>query len=89
LTIAIDGKAPDEPLWADEIVVEDVEKVEVGALELSSPGCDHTSEMHERVTKTAFPRLHRVLYAREEEPSGSAGWKGRESRGRSTTNVVP
>jgi hypothetical protein len=65
----IDEKAPNEPLRPDEIVVEDVEKVEIGAFELSTPGCDHGSEMHERITKLAFPRLHRVLYAREEEPT--------------------
>jgi hypothetical protein len=65
----IDENAPDEPLRPDEIVVEDVEKVEMGAFELSTPGCDHGSEMHERITKLAFPTLHRVLYAREEEPS--------------------
>jgi hypothetical protein len=34
----IDEKAPDEPLRPDEIVVEDVEKVEMGTFELSSPG---------------------------------------------------
>jgi hypothetical protein len=62
----IDEKEPDEPVRADEIVVE---KVEVGACEISSPGCDHTSEMKERVMKTACPRLHRVLYAGDEEPS--------------------
>jgi len=65
----IDEKAPDEPLRADEIVVEDVEKVDVGAFEISTSDCDHTSDMHERITKVAFPRLHRVLYAHEEEPS--------------------
>ncbi len=65
----IDEKAPDEPLRPDEIVVEDVEKVEMGTFELSSPGCDHTSDMHERITKSAFPKLYRALYGREEEPS--------------------
>jgi hypothetical protein len=50
-------------------VVEDVEKVEMGTFELSSPGCDHTSDMHERITKSAFPKLYRALYGREEEPS--------------------
>jgi hypothetical protein len=62
----IDEKAPDEPLRPDEIVVEDVEKVEMGTFELSSPGCDHTSDMHERITKRAFPTLYRALYGRGE-----------------------
>lgn len=66
----IEEKAPDEPLRPDEIVVDDVEKVEkMGAFELSSPGCDHASEMHERITKRAFPSLHRALYGQEEEPT--------------------
>lgn len=65
----IDEKVPDEPLRPDEIVVEDVEKVELGAFELSIPGCDHTSEMHKRITKRAFPNLHRALYDREGEPT--------------------
>jgi hypothetical protein len=65
----IEEKAPDEPLRPDEIVVEEVENVEIGAFELSTPGCDHTSEMHERITKRAFPKLHRALYEREEEPT--------------------
>lgn len=51
----IDEKAPGEPLRPDEIIVEDVQKVEMGAFELSTPSCDHASEMHERVTKLAFP----------------------------------
>jgi hypothetical protein len=62
----IDEKAPGEPLRPDEIVVEDVEKVEMGTFELSSPGCDHTSDMHERITKRAFPTLYRALYGRGE-----------------------
>lgn len=65
----IDEKEPDEPLRPDEIVVEDVQKVEMGSFELSTPGCDHASEMLECIAKLAFPRLHRVLYAREEEPT--------------------
>lgn len=65
----IDEKAPDEPLRPDEIVVEDVAQVEMGAFNLSIPGCDHTSYMRERIMKLAFPRLYRVLYGREEEPT--------------------
>jgi hypothetical protein len=65
----IDEKVPDEPLRPDEIVVEDVEKVEMGTFALSSPGCDHTSDMHERITRRAFPKLYRALYGREEEPT--------------------
>jgi hypothetical protein len=65
----IDEKAPGEPLRPDEIVVEDVEKVEMGTFELSSPGCDHTSDMHERITKRAFPTLYRALYGRGEGPT--------------------
>jgi hypothetical protein len=62
----IDEKAPDEPLRPDEIVVEDVEKVEVGAFKISTSDCDHTSDMLERITKIVFPRLYGVLYAGEE-----------------------
>lgn len=49
------------------VYIEDVEKVEIGEFEVSRPGCDHTSEMHERITRAAFPRLHRLLYGREDE----------------------
>lgn len=65
----IDEKAPDEPLRPDEIVVEDVEKVEIGEFEVSRPGCDHTSEMHEQITTKAFPALYKVLYGGENEPT--------------------
>ena len=65
-------KAPDEPLRPDEIVVEDVEKVEMGTFDLSSPGCDQTSDMHERITRKAFPDLYRALYEAEAEPTEEA-----------------
>lgn len=41
----------------------------MGTFELSSPGCDHTSDMHERITRRAFPTLYRALYGHEEEPT--------------------
>ena len=40
----IEEKTAGEPLRPDEIVVDDVSKVEVGEFELSRPECDHTSE---------------------------------------------
>lgn len=58
----IDEKYPGEPLRPDELVIEDVDKVDIGTFEHSSPGCDYTSEMYEAVTKKAFPALYKCLY---------------------------
>ncbi len=65
----IDQKAPREPLRPDEIAIQDVSRVELGGFETSTPGCDHVSEMHERITRRAFPRLFKTLYEREAEPT--------------------
>lgn len=58
----IEEKYPGEPLRLDELVIDDVAKVEIGTFEHTTPGCDHTFEMHEAVTKQAFPALHACLY---------------------------
>jgi hypothetical protein len=67
--IRIDEKAPREPLRSDEIAVHDVRRVELGGFEVSSPGCDQTSEMHEKITMRAFPELFKVLYGAEGGPT--------------------
>jgi len=63
----IEEKAPGAPLRSDEIVVEGVEKIDIGHFDISSPGCDTTFEMLEEVTKRAFPALHKLLYVYERD----------------------
>ena len=53
----IDEKVPQEPLRPDEIAIQDVSRIELGGFEISSPSCDHASEMHEQITRRAFPKL--------------------------------
>jgi hypothetical protein len=49
------------PLRRDEVVVEDVERLQLGSLEISTTGCDHGSEMLDQISKKAFPSVHKAL----------------------------
>jgi hypothetical protein len=57
------------PLSPEEVIVDDVSDVVDGGFRITSPPCDHTAEMDERITKKAFPNVYRAFWAGKHDPS--------------------